>query len=466
MNYKKVIGTALTISLFLCQGCGNAREQTESGEKIDSLFPNIEETWVGDVMAQADEDGIHLNYLYDTDHNGTGYHPIYRFDTKDFCSYTDAGEIIPFGENIEDPDIAVGTGSFIKAENGKYHAFYTGHNDYTETFDNNQDRECLMHAVSKNNKSYKKLPKDTIHAPEGYSTNDFRDPQVIRMDEYDEYWMLVGGKRNDDSGSCILKYTSKNLSDWKFEGEFYYSDELYFMECPDLFEIDGWYYLVFSWNNVTYYRMTQDLEGEWIKPEIDTFDGNGFYAAKTVLYDGTRYLVGFLDHKKRGSDILEYTWAGSVMPYELVKKDDNTLGVTMPDQFTDYFENGADKKEQGMKVTSTENRGILPRKMLLKGKVTFNNTSGKAGFSFGDYKVIIDPDQQEIIYDAFENSQKCRLEAGKTYDIKLVVENEIVVLYVNDEKALSNRIYSAVDNEWQIYIEGDAEFSDIDMFVF
>ena len=45
-----------------------------------------------------------------------------------------------------------------------------------------------------NNKSYKKLPKDTIHAPEGYSTNDFRDPQVIRMDEYDEYWMLVGGK--------------------------------------------------------------------------------------------------------------------------------------------------------------------------------------------------------------------------------------------------------------------------------
>ena len=46
------------------------------------------------------------------------------------------------------------------------------------------------------------------------------------------------------------------------------------------------------------------------------------------------------------------------------------------------------------------------------------------------------------------------------------MENEIVVLYVNDEKALSNRIYSAVDNEWQIYIEGNAEFSDIDMFVF
>ena len=455
----------MALSLLLCQGCGNAQEQGEKPEKIDSFFPNIEESWVGDVMAQADENGIHLNYLYDTEHNGTGYHPIYRFDTKDFCSYTDVGAIIPFGENIEDPDIAVGTGSFIKAKNGKYHAFYTGHNDYTESFDKDQDRECLMHAVSKDNKSYKKVLKDTIHAPEGYSGNDFRDPQVIRLDEYNEYWMLVGGKRNDDPGSCILKYTSSNLSDWKFEGELYYSNELYFMECPDLFEINGWYYLIFSWNNVTYYRMANNLEGEWIRPEIDTFDGNGFYAAKSVLYDETRYLVGFLDHKKRNSDILEYTWAGSIMPYKLVQKADSTLGVTIPDQFMDYFKNGADIKEQDMKVTSTESQGTLPRKMLLEGKVTFNNTGGKAGFSLGDYRVTIDPEQQKIIYDAFENSQKCRLGAGKTYDIKLIVEKEIVVLYVNDEKALSNRIYSAVNNEWQIFIEGDAEFSDIDIYV-
>ena len=204
---------------------------------------------------------------------------------------------------------------------------------------------------------------------------------------------------------------------------------------------------------------------EWIRPEIDTFDGNGFYAAKSVLYDETRYLVGFLDHKKRNSDILEYTWAGSIMPYKLVQKADSTLGVTIPDQFMDYFKNGADIKEQDMKVTSTESQGTLPRKMLLEGKVTFNNTGGKAGFSLGDYRVTIDPEQQKIIYDAFENSQKCRLGAGKTYDIKLIVEKEIVVLYVNDEKALSNRIYSAVNNEWQIFIEGDAEFSDIDIYV-
>ncbi len=465
MNYKRLIAASLTFSILLCQGCADSQEQEKEVTVIDSFFPNIEGTWVGDVMAQADENGIHLNYLYDTDQNGTGYHPIYRFDTTDFCNYADAGEIIPFGEKIEDPDIAVGTGSFIKAENGKYHAFYTGHNDYTESFDKNQDRECLMHAVSKDNKSYKKRPKDTIHAPEGYSSDDFRDPQVLWMDEYKEYWMLVGGKRIDDSGSCILRYTSSNLSYWKFEGEFYHSDELYFMECPDLFAMNDWYYLVFSWNNVTYYRMTQDLNGEWIKPEIDTFDGNGFYAAKTVQYDGARYLVGFLDHKKSGGDILEYTWAGSVMPYRLVQKDDHTLGVGMPEQFLNYFKEKAELKAQGKRVSATEGQGTLPYKMLLEGKITFNENGGKAGFSFGDYKVLLDSDQQKIIYDAYENSQRCSMEAGKSYDIKLVVENEIVVLYLNDEKALSNRVYSAINNEWQIYIEGNAEFSDLNIYV-
>lgn len=453
---------ACIAAMMLCQGCGNTSAKGKDISVIDSFFPNIEETWVGDVMAQADESGIHLNYLYDTDHNGTGYHPIYRFDTKDFCSYTDAGEIIPFGENIEDPDIAVGTGSFIKDKKGRYHCFYTGHNDYTETFDKGMDRECLMHAISKDNVSFKKVPKDTVYAPDGYSGYDFRDPQVLWMEEFGKYWMLVAAKRESDGKSAILKFATSDLSkgDWEFEGELYSSD-LYFMECPDLFEENGWYYLLFSWNNVTYYRMAQSLDGEWIKPETDTFDGNGFYAAKTVEYEGNRYLVGFLDHKKRNSDIFEYTWAGSVMPYKLETLSDHTLGVTMPDQFRNFFYDRDVKETEYEKVTTALDLGMLPVKLLFEGKVTFNDTDAKAGFGLGDYKVLLDPGENEIIYDGYKNTQKFLFEAGKTYDIQVIVEDEIVVLYLNGERALSNRIYSAVDSNWQIYIDGNAEFSAI-----
>ena len=93
------------------------------------LYPTSENAWVGDVMPMADEDGLQLYYLYDTDHNGEGYHPIYKFSTTNFYEYKDDGLAVPFGASAEDSDLAIGTGSVLKAQDGKYHCFYTGHND-------------------------------------------------------------------------------------------------------------------------------------------------------------------------------------------------------------------------------------------------------------------------------------------------------------------------------------------------
>ncbi len=47
--------------------------------------------------------------------------------------------------------------------------------------------------------------------------------------------------------------------------------------------------------------------------------------------------------------------------------------------------------------------------------------------------------------------------------MKLVMENEIVVLYIDDTKALSNRIYKSVDGaNWGIFAnDTDAVFRDI-----
>ena len=62
-----------------------------------SLYPAPEGGYVGDVMPFVDGDVLQLYYLYDTDHNGQGYHPIYRFSTDDLCSYRDDGLILnPF----------------------------------------------------------------------------------------------------------------------------------------------------------------------------------------------------------------------------------------------------------------------------------------------------------------------------------------------------------------------------------
>ena len=63
----------------------------EPYEAVDySLYPAPEGGYVGDVMPFVTEDNeLELYYLYDTDHNGQGYHPIYKYSTDDLVGRPD-----------------------------------------------------------------------------------------------------------------------------------------------------------------------------------------------------------------------------------------------------------------------------------------------------------------------------------------------------------------------------------------
>ncbi|WP_408071532.1 hypothetical protein [Butyrivibrio sp. JL13D10] len=442
---KKKSIALLGLMMCLVSGCAD--------KKMDEcLFPRAEESYVGDVMALSSDDGVYLNYLYETDNNGVGYHPLHQFYTKDFLKFRDNGETLKFAENSELQDLAIGTGSFIKDDSGKYHCFYTGHNDYYDVY--GLDKECVMHATSKDNKKYEKNYEEIIHAPNGYSTTDFRDPQVYHTD--DGYIMLVGARKEAEQESAIIYYESQDLSNWTFKGDFYTSKELYFMECPDVFKLGEKYYLVFSWNNVVYYRMADSFFGPWEKPEIDTFDGNGFYAAKTCEYKDKRYLIGFLDRKKRENDSLGYTWAGSVLVYELRQLQDGTLGVCMPEQYNGYF-------DKELKSLSAEDEsmdlGKVPETCHLSFELTMQE-GGACSLDFSnpdsgeEYKISIDNEKDIISYNAFPNFQPVKLETGEKYQIDVVIEKDIVVVYAGGVKALSNRIYSAVGGDWKLNIQG------------
>lgn len=120
------------------------------------LFPISANAWVGDVMPMGDGDELKLYYLYDTDHNGPLYHPIHLFTTTNFYEYRDEGLAVKCGPDLDAPDSAIGTGSVLKAREGLYHCFYTGHNDTAP--DKGRDKECVMHAVSEDGLSWKKSP--------------------------------------------------------------------------------------------------------------------------------------------------------------------------------------------------------------------------------------------------------------------------------------------------------------------
>ena len=91
------------------------------GNEIVALYPKAEESFVGDPMPQYDGDEFVVYYLEDLRDGQIGFHPFSLMRTKDFLHYEDIGEVIPYVNEEDSPEKALGTGSIIKDDKGEYH---------------------------------------------------------------------------------------------------------------------------------------------------------------------------------------------------------------------------------------------------------------------------------------------------------------------------------------------------------
>ena len=210
LRTRVFLALLLALTLFL-SACSAGSLPDEPYAPVDyRLYPAPEGAYVGDTMPFVTDDGtLELYYLYDTDHNGQGYHPIYKYSTTDLCGYTDEGMALNYGM-MSDPDPALGTGSVMQDQTGLYHLFYTGHND---TGNGGKGKECVMHAVSTDRESWEKQPQDTFFAPEGCSKDDFRDPEVFWVEDEQRYWLLMAA-RDNTLGGIVARFTSADLKTW------------------------------------------------------------------------------------------------------------------------------------------------------------------------------------------------------------------------------------------------------------
>ena len=459
-----------------------------------NLFPAPENAYAGDTMPFVTEDGIlELYYLYDTDHNGQGYHPIYKYSTANLYEYEDHGMVLNFGL-MSDPDPAVGTGSVMQDRDGLYHLFYTGHND---TGNGGKGKECVMHAVSTDRENWTKIPEDTFFSPENFSKDDFRDPEVFWVEEEQCYWLLIAA-REETEGGVIAKYTSADLKEWTYVGTIYAPHEQYMLECPDLFQMGDHWYLTYSWDCVTYYAMGDSIYGPFTAPADNVLDGSGFifYAAKTAEIGGKVYLCGWIGRSGLAVDSGIYQWAGNILNHQLVQHADGTLGVKAPETYAEYFSKEkpfkAVQKEGSVKIKKNTisltaeqgshalaDMGTRPAEMTLECDVTLD-ANGVAGFAFGGSEkdetwtvLCLDAQRNLLHYEGYEIPDlakykpqaytKYDFSAGGSHHIKLVCENEIVVLYIDDAKALSSRIRHSIDGAriGVFTLDGNAEFSNI-----
>lgn len=436
--------------------------------------------YVGDPMPFFDPVAKDFKILYLQDYRPNQpltYHPIWGVKTSDASGYESMGELIPCGAATE-LDAAIGTGSTIYKD-GVYYTFYTAHSPNAS--DTAGITEAVMVATSTDFVNWTKNREMLLTGGEEYSRVDFRDPFVFAGDD-GAFHMLVSTRKNGKG--VIAEYTSSDLLNWTSAGVFMTMMWDRFYECPDLFKMGDWWYLVYSEQHdavrrVQYFKgrtldelkaCTANDAGLWPDNREGFLDSRGLYAGKTASNGTDRYIWGWCATRGGNSNLGFNDWAGNLVAHKLTQNADGTLVLTEVPAIKNLFGNGktlADFSLEG------DDYKLLPRlgyENRIELTVTLGNKGDRFGLSFGRgsdsknyYSVIFNPEgpgKRKINFEEegedgqgfIGNADSYLFDEPEdgVYHISIVADNSVMTLYVNDQAAYTNRIYTLPRNCWSV----------------
>ena len=468
---------------------------------MKKFFFQPDHAWVGDLIPYYEDGTYYAYYLHDPRcypdqyAEQTTWHLV---TTQDFKTLCDAGETFPCAAD-DRPNCNAYTGSVIRDKDGIYHAYFTAFNSKINLLDG-KPIQAVMRAKG-TDPAHLTVDEDFFFTADDriYEMYDWRDPCVTYNEAEDCYYMLLCARKKGAGalrGGCLALCKSKDLNSWTYEAPFYDPHMYVTMECPDLFRMGDWYYLAFSTFSdrfATHYRMAKDPCGPWKIPELDTFDSRDNYAIKTGGDDRKRYLFGWIPSKKGNTDYGPWEWGGTMVFHELVQDPETgLLTVKTTGAEESFFSSGreltgqkeffaeAAAQEDGLAL-SAENLGavlydapeesfLLDAELEIREGTEFGlalHTDGglEKGYFLrmwpgkqmawdiwprtdrpGIYQWQIDGDVPYQI----ESSRP--LPKAERYRIRLIREDDISVVYVNDEIALSYRMYGHSSGKLGFYL--------------
>jgi len=470
-------------------------------EKNSTTYYKPYTGFVGDPMPFFDpvSQSFVVLYLQEFRPNPVGtYHPFWGLQTKNAADYTSLGEVLPTG-GISEQDAALGTGCMVYNEADKlYYIFYTGNKHQPKA---GEDAQVVMYATSPDLKTWTKNPLFRLRGvANGYSSNDFRDPCIFK--DGDTWHMIistkVGGKGN------LVEFTSSDLQSWTSTGIFMPMMWDRFYECPDVFKMGDWWYLVYSEihkavRRVQYFkgRTLDELKactaadaGLWPDDHEGFLDSRGLYAGKTAS-DGTdRFLWGWCptregkDNTKTNADSGEPEWAGALVSHRLIQHEDGSLTLGKVDGIEKKYNTAKQVKLMAQSeagVTAADDCYTLePGSYALFNRLEYHNhiamtvKTGAANDKFGIsfvrgtdsskyYTLIVNPEGAAKRKINFEeegaegrgfieaiDSYMFATPADNTYHIDIYTDNSVLVMYINDCLSYTNRVYGIQHNCWSV----------------
>lgn len=475
---------------------------------MGNIFYKPENAWVGDLIPYYENGTYYAFYLHDPRRRkdefaeDTTWHLV---TTKDFLNLTYHGEAIHPG-TADQPDRNAYTGSVIRDENGTCYAFFTAFNEDIQI--NGKSVQSVMRAVGKDpyhletDREFLFVADDDI-----YESFDWRDPFVFFHEEEQCWWMLLAARRKNAGGlrgGCIALCKSKDLLHWSYEQPFFDPHMYVTMECPEVFKMGNYWYLIFSTFNdrfVTHYRIADCLEGPWHIPEDDVFDTRANYAIKTVSDGKRRFACGWIASKRGNNDFGAWEWGGTMVFHEVLQNPKNgVLSVKQIDAYYDFYQNIQSVKEIDTWNCYLENE-IVKAEMF--GAVLFDvpqdnfflemefevETAHEFGIALHTsdgletgYFLKMNAVTGQMAWDMwpraipgkyqwqikgdlpYQPETSRRLPKGTQYFVKILRESDICIVYVNDEVALSTRMYNHKGKKAGLYlVQGTAKLKRLEI---
>ena len=433
--------------------------------------------------------------------------------SKDLVDWTDLPTALKPGDPGEPDCDGVWTGSVIE-HNGAFHFFYTGYNRDPEP------RQTICHATSDDLVHWTKDDANPVIRPDPqwYEVIDWRDPFVYWDADRGHYSMLIAARLNagpEFRRGCIADAYSTDLRAWELHEPRWTPRLTHCMECPELFQLGDYWYLVYSRYSEdaqTIYRVAKSPDGPWQSRRLDSIEGRRFYAAKSASDGARRVTFAWTHVRTRDQADAPWEWGGAFCsPRELVSLSDGTLiSRLVPEVAASYaatadfgFEGHyGEWRRDGTAIVGDApgiyGHGLLdtPREeLLLDTEVEIAPGTTAAGIliepetdlSSGFYvsieplkaRVVLNlwpqamdplwqslapvdtPPQAQLDNPLIERPLAIVPKDGR-YRVRLLRKDSLLECFVADQVALSYRIYERRDRMFGLFVqEGTARFNDL-----
>ncbi len=352
-------------------------------------------------------------------------------------------------------------------DDGVLTLIYTGNRFIDQEKDILDQCQCI--ATSTDGIHFRKESTNPVipkHPEDG--SGHFRDPKVWK---YNDFWYMILGTRKENIGKVVL-YKSMDLRQWEYLGVLAESDGMlgYMWECPDFFELDGKYILLFSPQGIEaqgdFYKniyqtgyFVGDYNYETNKYEHGSFfeldRGHDFYAVQSFLDDkGRRIAIGWMDMWESNMPTKEDGWAGALtLPRQLTLGENNKILMNPVEELTllrksEHHVCSNQLIKKNLLVETKED--LLELKVVIDLGNTTAQTIGLKVRGMNEEETVISyqVNNQKLTMDCTksgkkEDGERCAtLEDNQKIILRVFIDRSSIEVFANNgEVTMTSRIY-------------------------